>query len=124
MWILNYLSFLDIFYLSTLTSQVSTLSSLQDGSAVEIVGLSYACLKRLAELNKQGLYSYSGVKREEVKWSLADWAEKIEKNFEAHYFIQEGNPKERRNGKLQEVDFEGYLITRPSLSLLTLLQTW
>ena len=83
-----------------LVSPFSPFLPLQDGSAVEIVGLSYACLKRLAELNKQGLYSYSRVKREEVKWSLADWAEKIEKNFEAHYFIQEGNPKERRNGKL------------------------
>ena len=72
---------------------------------MEIVGLSYACLKRLAELNNRGLYSHSGVKREEVKWSLADWAEKIEKNFEAHYFIQKGNPKEKRNGKQREVDY-------------------
>ena len=71
----------------------------QDGSAVEIVGLSFACLLKLDELHKQGLYSHSGVKSEEVKWSLADWAQKIEKNFEAHFFIQNGNPKERRNGK-------------------------
>ena len=72
---------------------------------MEIVGLSYACLKRLAELNNRGLYSHSGVKREEVKWSLADWAEKIEKNFEANFFIQKGNPKEKRNGKQRDVDY-------------------
>ena len=72
---------------------------------MEIVGLSYACLKRLAELNNRGLYSHSGVKREEVKWSLADWAEKIEKNFEGHFFIQKGNPKEKRNGKQRDVDY-------------------
>ena len=77
---------------------------------MEIVGLSYACLKRLSELNKEGLYSHSGVKREEVKWSLADWAEKIEKNFEAHFFIEKGNAKEKRSGKQREVD----LFTTPS----------
>ena len=71
----------------------------QDGSAVEIVGLSFACIKKLAEFFKQGLYSHCGVKREEVKWSLSDWAEKIEKNFETHFFIQKENPKEKRNGK-------------------------
>ena len=85
---------------------ISTLSELplfQDGSAVEIVGLSYACVRRLAELNKQGLYSHSGVKREEVKWSLADWAAAIEKNFEPHFFIHKGNPKEKRKGKQRGV---------------------
>ena len=66
---------------------------------MEIVGLSFVCLQKLDEFHKQGLYSHSGVKREEVKWSLSDWAQKIEKNFEAHFFIQNGNPKERRNGK-------------------------
>ena len=69
---------------------------------MEIVGLSFACLKKLAEFFKQGLYSHFGVKREEVKWSLADWAEKIEKNFETHFFIQAGNPKEKRNGKSKD----------------------
>ena len=63
------------------------------------MGLSFACIKKLAEFYKQGLYCHSGVKREEVKWSLSDWAEKIEKNFEAHFFIQKENPKEKRNGK-------------------------
>ena len=66
------------------------------------MGLSFACLRKLADFYKQGLYAHSSVKREEVKWSLEDWAQKIEKNFEAHYFIQEGSPKEKRNGKKDE----------------------
>jgi glycogen debranching enzyme len=67
---------------------------------VEIVGLSYACLKRLSELNVQGVYSYNAVERFNdgalIKWKLSEWAEKIRSNFESHYFVRRGNLADKR----------------------------
>ncbi len=64
----------------------------QDGSAVEIVGLSYACLRGLAQLNCRGLYSYNAVERATsdgtlIKWSLEEWANKIRENFHQNFFV-------------------------------------
>ncbi len=75
-------------------------SHVQDGSAVEIVGLSYACLRKLAALQQKGLYSHAGVSKDggSVEWSLSDWADRIKKNFEAHYFVSGNNPSEKRPG--------------------------
>ncbi|XP_011494521.1 PREDICTED: glycogen debranching enzyme [Ceratosolen solmsi marchali] len=66
----------------------------RDGSAVEIVGLSYSTLDFLAELYKQNLYPYGSVQRKEqdgttVTWSYKQWADKIKENFEFYYYIDE-----------------------------------
>lgn len=73
----------------------------QDGSAVEIVGLSFASLKALAELNSKGLFAHSAVTRtnadgSKTTWSLQDWSEKIKANFESHYYVLKGNKLDKR----------------------------
>ena len=62
----------------------------QDGSAVEIVGLSYASLRRLSELHREGAYAYGSVSSADVTWTLAEWADKIKDNFDRRYFVREG----------------------------------
>ena len=79
----------------------------QDGSAVELVGLSYSCIKWLASMNDQGLYKYQSVthyndqcssvnQQQQIEWSLKEWAEKIEDHFEQHYFVHKNNPIDAR----------------------------
>ncbi|KAL7671642.1 hypothetical protein ACOME3_006533 [Neoechinorhynchus agilis] len=57
----------------------------RDGSAVEIVGLSYACIKFLSQLNEQDYPN----KKIEATFTLLDWSLLIEKNFEKHFWIDE-----------------------------------
>jgi len=69
----------------------------KDGSAVEIVGLSYNALSRLSDLHERGAYSYGAVERATkegklVKWSLKDWAQKIKANFESYFWVSKENP--------------------------------
>ena len=80
----------------------------QDGSAIELVGLSYSCIKWLASMNDQGLYKYQSVKhyndqcssdldqQHQIEWSLKEWAELIEDHFEQHYFVHKNNPIDAR----------------------------
>ncbi len=116
----NFSSFLSFFFL-------------QDGSAVEIVGLSYACLKGLSALHDCGHYSYGAVERAGpdghlVKWSLSDWAKRIKNNFEKHFYVRERGkhaPEERRPDLINKhgiykARIGVTMLICPSLSLLLL----
>ncbi|KAI5694550.1 hypothetical protein M8J75_000879 [Diaphorina citri] len=64
----------------------------RDGTAVELVGLSKATVRWLAEMNKQGDYPYSGVSRTcadgtRIFWTFEEWNDKIQANFERHFWI-------------------------------------
>ena len=66
---------------------------------MELVGLSFACLKWLAEENEKGRYSHktllkasSGIEKRNIKWSLSEWAEKIKENFDRYFYVVKGNP--------------------------------
>ena len=63
------------------------------------MGLSFACLKWLAEENEKGSYSHSTVlktsgevERGNLQWSLSEWAEKIKENFDRYFYVVKGNP--------------------------------
>jgi glycogen debranching enzyme len=76
-------------------------ASPRDGSAVELIGLSYSSIRWLADMNKQGNYSYKSVSSvngdgSKVEWTLAEWAHKIEENFEQNFYVIKGLPNERR----------------------------
>ena len=58
-------------------------SSPRDGSAVEIVGLSYSCLRGLAKLGGE-VYRYQEIPG---VGSLASWADKIRNNFDKYFWI-------------------------------------
>jgi len=49
-----------------------TLFLSQDGSAVELIGLSFACLRWLASLHEKGLYPHGIVSRKDISkdWTL------------------------------------------------------
>ena len=61
----------------------SDISPLRDGSAVEIVGLSWSAVSGLAGLGVQ-VYSHQQVP---VLGTLAAWAEKIRENFDKYFWI-------------------------------------
>lgn len=74
----------------------------RDGSAVEIVGLSKACLDWLVEMNDQGHYPYDGVdyqsKGQRKTLKLSDWSSLIASNFEKHFWVgQDQNASEENN---------------------------
>lgn len=74
----------------------------RDGSAVEIVGLSKACLDWLVSMNEDGYYPYNGIeyqsKGHKHTLRLADWAKLIGINFEKHFWIGEDEkPSEANN---------------------------
>ena len=58
-------------------------SSPRDGSAVELVGLSYACLRSLSHLGP-ARYKYQQVP---VFGSLEVWADTIRQNFDKHFWV-------------------------------------
>ena len=58
-------------------------SSPRDGSAVEIVGLSYACLRGLSEMGV-AVYRHQQVP---VFGSLQAWADTIRDNFDRHFWV-------------------------------------
>ncbi|XP_019762193.2 glycogen debranching enzyme isoform X4 [Dendroctonus ponderosae] len=71
-------------------------ASPRDGSAVELVGLSKACITWLMHLNDEGQYPYDGVQRTHkngtvTKWTFREWSDKIQQNFEKKFWIS-GNP--------------------------------
>jgi glycogen debranching enzyme len=66
----------------------------RDGAAIEITGLAYSAISWVASLHKEGEYAYSGVKTSEgQEVTFADWAAKIEANFERCYYVP-AEPKE------------------------------
>jgi glycogen debranching enzyme len=68
----------------------------RDGAAVEITGLLFSTLRWLAKLHKDGNYRYAGVSTglSDMKViTFAQWASKIEKNFERCYYVP-ADPKE------------------------------
>lgn len=73
-------------------------ASPRDGAAVEIVGLSYAVIKWLAKLASRTKYRYKGVtsKKNSDKWSWAEWATRIESNFEKHFWSDANAPDNHR----------------------------
>eukprot|EP00088_Acartia_fossae_P024450 TRINITY_DN2538_c0_g1_i2.p1 TRINITY_DN2538_c0_g1~~TRINITY_DN2538_c0_g1_i2.p1 ORF type:complete len:757 (+),score=169.24 TRINITY_DN2538_c0_g1_i2:139-2271(+) len=61
-------------------------STPRDGSAVEIVGLSYSCLHDLSKLTT---YPHQSVDGQEGSVTLATWASTIKQNFEQHFWISD-----------------------------------
>ena len=59
----------------------------RDGSAIELVGLSKATVRWLAELNRREIYPHSGVKVHDSTITFAQWSEKIQTNFERFFWI-------------------------------------
>ncbi|XP_060864608.1 glycogen debranching enzyme isoform X2 [Metopolophium dirhodum] len=73
----------------------------RDGSAIELVALSKTTVAWLAKLKKNGQFKYSGVTRtnkdgSETTWTYKEWNEKIQNNFEIHFWIPE-----EKNGQMQ-----------------------
>jgi len=77
-------------------------SSPRDGSAVEIVGLSYSCLRDLSNLGKD-VYSHQELKG---MGNLSDWADKIKQNFEEHYWIgsKAGSTKDKKPEFVNQIE--------------------
>lgn len=74
----------------------------RDGSAVELVGLSYASLRFLAEMNSKGLFKYKSVTRINedtsiTEWTLKEWIHKIEANFEQYFYVIKGLPNDKNS---------------------------
>ena len=64
----------------------------QDGSAVELIGLSYSSISWLAQMSTQGHYAYKCVRRvnedcSTTQWTLKEWAAQIKNNFENFYYV-------------------------------------
>ncbi|CAH0555446.1 unnamed protein product [Brassicogethes aeneus] len=64
----------------------------RDGSAVELVGLSYAVVSWLHSLNVEKKFPHSGVTRthkngSKTTWSYYEWAGKIKANFEKYFWV-------------------------------------
>ncbi|GJQ87827.1 hypothetical protein Trydic_g18672 [Trypoxylus dichotomus] len=64
----------------------------RDGSAVEIVALSKSTVTWLYELYENGQYAYDGVERVgknnvRTRWTFAQWSNKIQENFEKHFWV-------------------------------------
>ena len=67
-------------------------STPRDGSAVELVGLSYSCLSWLAEANAAGLYSHRQLGEGGDSVTLEGWASRIKANFDLHYYVSRDSP--------------------------------
>ncbi|CAF0868627.1 unnamed protein product [Brachionus calyciflorus] len=70
----------------------------RDGSAVELVGLCRSVLEFLIKSNQQGHYPYDGVLLQtgsKITW--LDWANKIDKNFEKYFWIDETSTESNIN---------------------------
>lgn len=69
-------------------------STPRDGSAVELVGLQASVLRFLEKCSD---YPQKSVERknfntgELTTWTFKEWAEKIEQNFEKHFFVDESD---------------------------------
>ena len=74
---------------------------------MELVGLSYACLKWLSRLNDKGYYRHKNVVKiqngEELSWNLGKWAEKIKDNFELNFFVSKDNTVDKNPHLINKV---------------------
>ena len=60
----------------------------RDGAAIEITGLAFSTLNWVAQLHREGSYKLKGVViTGDQTISFAEWAEKIQQNFERCYYI-------------------------------------
>uniref|UniRef100_A0A0K2SWV7 Glycogen debranching enzyme n=1 Tax=Lepeophtheirus salmonis TaxID=72036 RepID=A0A0K2SWV7_LEPSM len=77
----------------------------RDGSAVEIVGLSYSVLSWLCVLHEGGDFKYGGVKckASDTYWSYGQWSCTIKDNFEKYFFIIKGSPFDKRPDLINKV---------------------
>ncbi|XP_014244226.1 glycogen debranching enzyme [Cimex lectularius] len=74
----------------------------RDGSAVEIVGLSYSVILWLSTLYKKGKYPYNSVTRinkfgETTTWTWAEWADKIKSHFTKEFWVEDKTVSEYVN---------------------------
>ena len=74
---------------------------------MELVGLSFACLKWLAEENDAGNYSHNSVckkeNKQEVVLSLKQWARRIKDNFEHYFYVVKGNSMDKNPHLINKV---------------------
>lgn len=68
----------------------------RNGSAVEIIGLSYSVISFLANLFDQAIYPFAGVGQTDTNsgWTYRYWSEKIKDNFEKYFYIDENTREE------------------------------
>ncbi|KAK5982124.1 hypothetical protein GCK32_003796 [Trichostrongylus colubriformis] len=71
----------------------------RDGAAVEIQALAYSVLQAMAEWSNAGVIDKNGVSHGDESWTWSDWATKINKNFEEHFFIDENQSGQFVNQK-------------------------
>jgi glycogen debranching enzyme len=74
----------------------------RDGSAVELVGLSRHILDWLINTNKQSKYPYDGAILDEntgTKFTWVQWAQKIDDNFEKHFWVDQSSTESRHINK-------------------------
>ncbi|KPM06297.1 glycogen debranching enzyme-like protein [Sarcoptes scabiei] len=75
----------------------------RDGSAVEIVGLSYSVINFLADLYEKEFYPYKGLEIIDSNgtviesWTFRQWSEKIKENFEKYFYIEKNNTEQYVN---------------------------
>lgn len=67
-------------------------ASPRDGSAVELAALAHSAAAWLAALHRAGRYPHPGVARRHrdgarTAWSFAQWAERIRRAFERHFWV-------------------------------------
>ncbi|XP_017867030.1 PREDICTED: glycogen debranching enzyme isoform X1 [Drosophila arizonae] len=79
-------------------------STPRDGSAVELIGLQYASLRFMQSLSERKIIPHSGVERkgpsgEVTKWSYKEWADRIQKNFDAYFYVKETDTTSVANKK-------------------------
>ena len=77
---------------SVIFKHCAILFFIQDGSAVELIGLSYSSISWLAQMSTQGHYAYKCVRRvnedcSTTQWTLKEWAAQIKTNFENFYYV-------------------------------------
>jgi glycogen debranching enzyme len=86
----------------------------RDGSAVELVGLSFSAVKWLTDLNEQGLYPFNGVYTTHNRSpnspfiTLKEWSKMIKDNFEKKFWI----PMDEEEGLKKEGELAGYIHRR------------
>ena len=68
-------------------------SSPRDGSAVELIGLSYSVISWLGSIHAQNLWPYEGVSDGDTLWSWNDWAARIKEHFEPNFWV---DPEDRQ----------------------------
>lgn len=68
-------------------------SSPRDGSAVELIGLSYSVISWIASIHAQKLWPYEGVSDGELLWAWKDWSDRIKQHFEPNFWV---DPEDRQ----------------------------